>query len=519
MEFLPVEESGLSSLSSQKPMSEKGKLKVIQKFLTLTACALALMAGNDCIAANTEVAGHGNRLQVFPFPQPLRYTHHNDDFTVRVRVPGGEWQDLYEYKASVDLDTKQDASMVYFNFDGSVEMSVQKNNGDASRVVVRPDSKGIKASLKDGVAYFKLDKPHNLSVEFDGDKLHNLHIFTHAIRKDMPAVPADLTPYQVTQGKTPDFTQKEVFFGPGIHKGSFRIRSNSTVYIHGSAVLTSPLIVDRAENVRIISDGLFNGVSGVKVRDSRNVLFDGLIFINQPHGTLGCTASQDVDIRNIRTIGAGQWSDGLHNYSCERVDISNSFIRTSDDCITVYNHRDDAWGSSRDIKVKDTTLWADVAHAIMIGMHGNTPSPAHPDAEVIERVRFSNIDVLEHDEDEPEYEGVIGIMAGDDNLVRDVVVDGMRVENIQEGKLFNFHIVYTAKYNTSPGRGIENVTLRNVSYSGKGSPSAARIAGYDASRRVRNIVLDNVTIGGKRISGPERGVLDIGPYVDGVTYK
>jgi len=487
---------------------------MIRKLVVLTAYALGVVAGGHAMAAPDA-----SLVQVFPFPQPYRYTHHNDDFTVRVRVPGGVWQDLYEYRATVDLDTKQDASMVYFNFDGKVEVAVQKNNGDASRVTVRPDSKGIKASLKDGVAYFTLDKPQNLSVEFDGDKLHNLHIFTHAIRKDMPAVPADLTPYQVTEGKTPDFSQKEVFFGPGIHKGTYRIRSNSTIYIHGSAVLTSPLILDRVENVKIISDGLFNGVSGVKARDSRNVLFDGLIFINQPHGTLGCTASQDVEVRSIRTLGGGKWSDGLPNYSCERVNISDSFIRTSDDCVTVYNHRGDAWGSSRDITLRDSTLWSDVGHVIMIGMHGNTPSPAHPEAEVIERIRFSNIDVLEHDEDEPDYEGVIGIMAGDDNLVRDVVVDGMRVENIQEGKLFSFLVVNTAKYNTSPGRGIENITLRNVSHSGKGSPSASRIAGHDAGRRVRNIVLDNVTVGGKRLTGAESNVLDIGSHVDGVSFK
>jgi hypothetical protein len=471
-------------------------------------------------AASTPApASDAGRLQIFPFPQPVRYTHHNDDFTVRVRVPGGAWQDLYEYNAKVDLDTRQDASMVYFNFDGQVEVAVQKNNGGAASVVVRPDSKGVKATLKDGVAYFTLDKPQNLSVEFDGDHLHNLHLFTHAIRKDMPAVPAGLTSEQITQGKTPDFTQKEVFFGPGIHSGQFRLRSNTTVYIHGSAILTSPLIIDGVENVKVFSDGLFYGVSGFNIRESRNILMDGLIFINQPGGTMGCAVSQDVESRSIRTIGGGKWSDGLPNYSCERVKISDSFIRTSDDCITLYNHRNSTWGSTRDFSVSDTTLWADIAHAIMIGIHGNTPSPAHPEPEVIERVRFSNIDILEHDEDDPEYEGAIGIMAGDDNLVRDIVFDDIRVDRIEEGKLFNLHIAYTPKYNTSPGRGIEDITLRNISYSGKGSPSASMIYGHDATRKVKNIVIDNVTVGGKRITGPENNVLEVGAFVDGVVYK
>ncbi|MEO7579759.1 MAG: hypothetical protein ABIT83_19275, partial [Massilia sp.] len=160
-----------------------------------------------------------------------------------------------------------------------------------------------------------------------------------------------------------------------------------------------------------------------------------------------------------------------------------------------------------------------VAHAVMIGIHGNTPSAAHPEAEVIERIRFNNIDILEHDEDDPEYEGAIGIMAGDDNLVRDVVFENIRVDRIEEGKLFNFHIANTAKYNTSPGRGIENVTLRNVSFSGNGSPSASVVYGYDQARTISNIVFDNVTVGGKRITKAEPNLLDIGPHVSGVVFK
>ena len=120
---------------------------------------------------------------------------------------------------------------------------------------------------------------------------------------------------------------------------------------------------------------------------------------------------------------------------------------------------------------------------------------------------------------DPDYEGAIGIMAGDDNLVRDVWFENIRVDRIEEGKLFNFHIAYTPRYNTSPGRGIENITLRNVSFSGNGSPSASVIHGYDQRRRIRNIVLDNVTVGGKRLGAPHQDLLEIGRFVEGVHYK
>jgi len=314
-------------------------------------------------------------------------------------------------------------------------------------------------------------------------------------------------------------TQRTVFFGPGIHSGEFRVRSHSTVYIHGSAMLKSPLVIDGVEDVKVISDGLFVGTDVTTIRNSRNIEIDGPIAINQPHGTMRCIMSQDLVEKNIRTIGAGQWSDGLGHFACERVTIADSFVRTSDDCLTFYNHRWDIWGDTRDVTVKDTTLWADIAHAVMIGLHGNTPTPAHPDSEVLERLRFSNIDILDHDEDEPEYEGAIGIMAGDDNLVRDVVFEDIRVDRIEEGKLFNLKIAYTAKYNTSPGLGIENVTLRNIHYTGRGSPGASMITGRDGARKVKNVMIENVTVGGKRLTGPEAGLLEVNEFVEGVRFR
>jgi hypothetical protein len=473
--------------------------------------ALFLAAGPAAAAAS--------QLQVFPFVEAVRYSHHNDDYTVRVRTPGGVWQDLYEYKVKVDLDNPSDASMVYFNFDGPVEVAVQKNNGRFSEVKIRPSGKGIKPVVRGRTAYFTLTRPENLSIEFDDDHLHNLHLFTHAIRKDMPAAPPRAANAPIGNGMPPDFTQPVVYFGPGVHDGEFNVRSNSTVYIDGSALLKRPLIVNGVENVKIFSDGLFDSVDMLTIKNSRHVLIDGPIFFNQPHGTMRCITSQDIEERSIRTIGGGKWSDGLGHFACERVTVADSFIRTSDDSVTLYNHRWDIWGNTRDIVVKDSTLWADVAHAVMIGIHGNTPTPAHPEPEVLERIRFSNIDILDHDEDDPEYEGAIGIMAGDDNLVRDVTFEDIRVDRIEEGKLFNLHIAYTPKYNTSPGRGIENILLKNISFTGEGAPSASVMYGYDAQHKVRSIVIDNVTVGGRKLTAPEINLLDIGQFVEGVSFK
>jgi hypothetical protein len=485
------------------------KKRGITLFDTVAALLLAAVSGGAL----------ASQLQVFPFPEAVRYSHHNDDYTVRVRTPGGVWQDLYEYKVKVDMDTRSEASMVYFNFDGPVEVAVQKNNGRFSEVKIRPAGKGVKPLVKGHTAYFTLERPENLSIEFDDDRLHNLHLFSHAIRKDMPVPPKRGPNELIGAGKAPDFSLPVVYFGPGVHDGEFNLRSNSTVYIDGSALLKKPLILNGVENVKVISDGLFDSVEMMTIKNSRHVLIDGPIFFNQPHGTMRCITSQDIEERSIRSIGAGQWSDGLGHFSCERVTVADSFIRTSDDSITLYNHRWDIWGSTRDIVVKDSTLWADIAHAVMIGIHGNTPTPAHPEPEVLERIRFSNIDILDHDEDDPEYEGAIGIMAGDDNLVRDVTFEDIRVDRIEEGKLFNLHIAYTPKYNTSPGRGIENVVLRTISFTGEGAPSASVIYGYDAQHKIKNIVIDNVTVAGRKLKGAEPNVLDIGPFVEGVSFK
>lgn len=427
------------------------------------------------------------------------WSHLNDDFTVRVRAPGGEWRDLYEYNVKVDLDRPQDASMAMFEMTGPVEVSVKKNNGDVRRVEVRPHSASVPAKLVGNTAFFRLNTPARLSIEFDGDRLHNLHLFAEEPEPSLPAAGANV-----------------IRFGPGVHvppegQKSFKIPSNTTVVIAAGALVQGMIEIRDAENVRVVGHGIIDRPErGIVVERSRGVVIDGPTVINPNHYTVLCGQSSDLQIRNLKSFSAASWSDGLDFMSCSDVRIDRVFMRNSDDTIAIYGGRWDHKGDARNYRVTNSVLWADVAHAINIGGHGSVGG-----AEVIENIQFRNIDVLGHDEDDRLYQGVMAIGDADNNLVRNVLFEDIRIDDIQEGMLFSFRVLYNPKYSHAPGGGIDGVTVRNVRFKG-GDINRSVIGGFAADRPVRNVVIDNVTVAGTRL---KRSDIDVGQFVDGLVVK
>ncbi|MHA6724215.1 glycosyl hydrolase family 28 protein [Sphingomonas sp. RS2018] len=439
---------------------------------------------------------------VYPDPPGLK---HNDDFTVRVRAPGGAWRDLFEHSVTVDLDAPQQASMVRFDMAGPVEVEVRRNNGDVRSVVVRPDRAGIRSTLDGRTARFTISKPAKVSVEFDGDRLHNVHVFARAVDRDIPDR-ADA---------------KVIWFDPGIHvppdrPGSvFSFPSDRTIYLAPGAVLRGKIVLDRVSNVTIRGRGLIDEPErGVEVTYARNVAIDGVTVVNPKHYTVFCGQSQGVRISDMTTFSAKPWSDGLDFMSCSDVTVSDVFLRTSDDAIAIYGHRWGFAGDARNFVVQDAVLWADVAHPINIGLHGGGKDAP----ETIERLAFRRIDILEQDEDDRDYQGALAISNGDDNLVRDVLFDDVRIDELQEGSLFNFRVVYNAKYSLSPGRGIVDVRLRNIRAAG-GVLNPSIIAGFDATRAIRGVSIEGLTIGGRRIADAIGGDIRIEPFAEDVTIR
>lgn len=453
------------------------------------------------------VLGIGSRAQeliTYPAPQEVIYSQHNDDYTVRVRKPGGEWQDLFEYNVKVDMDKPQDASMVYFDFSGKVEVSVRKNNGSLLSVQIRPVSDGVRVSTVQNTVFFSLDQPRKLSVEFNGDKLHNLHLFANPLETNVP---------------DPD-DPNVIYFGPGVHKpkdtpgDSFNIPSNKTVYIAGGAIVRGKLVCDQVNNVKIMGRGILDKpLRGIEVKNSNHVEIEGIIVINPKHYTVFGGGSNHLTIRNLKSFSANGWSDGIDLMSCSDVVIDDVFMRNSDDCIAIYGHRWEYYGDARNYKVTNAILWADIAHPVNIGLHGNTGN----EGEVVENLHFKNIDILEHDEDDPNYQGCMAISDGDFNIVKNVVFEDIRIDDFQEGQLLNLKVVNNAKYNTGPGKGIENILFKDISYNGMNLVPSI-ISGLDSSHSVKDIRFQNLRINGKLILDPAAANIKIGNDVSNVKF-
>jgi hypothetical protein len=499
-----------------------------RQWLSCAACALAFLI----LFAPAHAAGP-SRLQTFDYPRPVRYhpgdtvrdPYRNTDYVVRVRTPSGAWQDLFEHRVDVDWNNPQSAALVRFDFSGRVELAIQRSYAGFGKVAVRPSALGLKPRIAGDTVYITLDRPANFSVEFDGDKHHNLHVFAGAIdegpRAEAPGV---------------------VVFGPGLHRPAngarvFSFQSGQTVLIDGAAVLEAGISLDKVRDVTIRGHGLIerpaadtrmndavdhdnstanhiDGSAAIAVRDSHNVRIEGLTIIDPPGVAVGCMQSEGVQLVDLKAFSAGPWADGIDLYSCRDVAIDRVFLRVADDCFALYNARWGMRGDVRNVRVTNSTCWADVAHAMYMGLFG---SKDHP--EVTEDIVFRNIDVLEVNETQPRFQGVMAINANNSTVVRNILFEDIRVDHIIEGKLFNFAVIGDDRFSLSPGGGIDNVTLRRVSYTGKGTAGPSVVAGYDAARGVRGILLDDVRVKGRKLLGPSPDLLRVGPHAEAVRFR
>ncbi len=273
-------------------------------------------------------------------------------------------------------------------------------------------------------------------------------------------------------------------------------QSGETLYVAGGAVIDGDIQIKEADGVRVIGRGMIypERKIGVMVSESSNVEVNG-IFTTQ----CAVGGSDNVRVENVKVMSSYGWGDGFNVFASNNVSYKNIFARTSDDCTTVYATRKGFNGGCKNIKTEDAVLWADVAHPFMIGLHGSaTELGRDSPADVITDVVYRNIDVIDMNENQIDYQGVFAIVAGDNNIVKDITFDDIRVENFRKGKLIDMRIAWNKKYCAAPGTCIENVIFKDIYYNGDRSELSLMI-GYDESRKIKGVTFDNLVINGEHI--------------------
>lgn len=81
-------------------------------------------------------------------------------------------------------------------------------------------------------------------------------------------------------------------------------------------------------------------------------------------------------------------------------------------------------------------------------------------------------------------------------MVRNVRFENIRIEDFRHYQLVNLRIFFNKKYCAAPGRGIENVLFKDITYNGENAELSI-IAGYNEERKVKNIRFENLRINGE----------------------
>lgn len=487
-----------------------------------TRKAIALMKDDRKKARNEQHLSRDvlHRASTYAAPQGAPLKH---DYDVYIQPRGSkEWTRIDTYMARVNAPVSSpdgqtvkvgtghkvtEISYAFFDFEGAVSVKVVTLNKKFQTARIRPDYRGVIANVQnDSTLLFYLFQPENVSVEFDGSITDNLLLFT-----SRPPVSVDQARREArAQGR--DF----VYFAPGYYQASqftpqegpslpvladtIFVPSNTTVYLAGGSYFDGTFAVNDAQNVSILGRGIARpgrGYEGAHVYRSRNVLLDGLIVNTCPIG-----GSNGVEVHDLKSISHPGWGDGLNVFASQNIHYNRVFCRNSDDCTTAYCTRKGFHGNCLNVTMENSTLWADVAHPIFVGLHGNAVESdhlaSHPEqGDTCAHLLYKNIDILCQSEAQLDYQGCLAVNAGDNNLVQDITFENIRIENILCGSIVNMRIFYNDKYCKAPGRAIRDVSFNLIRYTGP-QPEMSILMGYDATRPITGVHFRDFRVNGQR---------------------
>jgi len=412
---------------------------------------------------------------------------------------------------------RQTASFSLFDFRGEVTVELRPK-APFDRVEVLPASAGVESEVDDGVVRLKLDRPRHLTLVFDGDAGHVLHLLCAEPQARAPS-PRD---------------RDVVYFGPGMHELTepIRLKSGQTLYIAGGAVLRAKLrpdetgrkhpkfgirhypgqviVANGVKNVRILGRGIVDasaiphpGRNMIAIRRSENVRIEGIVLRDAATWNVHLRESKRIEVDNLRIIAGRLNSDGINSVSSRNVHIYDCFVRNRDDSIVA---KSKPAGPTQDILVERCTIWNDWGYAL--GVTYETQSD-------IRNVVFRDCDVLQA------HIAAMGIYATDAGTVENIRFENIRVGDLTYTKQYYGKLPWLIRvglkkdmWATDKEFGtIRDVRFRDIAV--HGPLPRSEIFGQP-KHPVRDVLIRDLTVNGQRLGSPNAANLQTNPHVENI---
>ena len=425
--------------------------------------------------------------------------------------------DLSVGSKSVELQSTSVGSFAIYPVSGLTQIRIHAGF-DVRWVDVRPLAAGVRATVSANhrdVSFSTADATP-LTVEFNDDLGHVVHLFPYAASVDEPNAARDHLRY----------------FGPGRHDaGLIELQDGDAVYLAAGAWVKGAIRAKGVKDIAVSGHGVldasgiedgkmpYGGRSPIYLEQTQNAHILGITILNSHDWTVYLRQSDNAHINGIKVLNPGSWNgdDGIDLVSSSHVIVENVFVRTNDDCVVIKNLAD---VDTSEITVRHSVFWnmPNGGNGVEIGFE----TRSHP----VHDIRFEDLDMIH-----VERGSAISIHNGDSAAVKDVSYDDIRVEDVRR-KLIDFAIVYAPygadrpatekKIRERMDRGgtwdaalcykseekaqlfSRRGTIRNVRVSRLrvlgGSLPYSVVAGVDAEHGVEGVILEDVEYQGRKLA-------------------
>lgn len=412
------------------------------------------------------------------------------------------------------------SSLAYFSFSGKINIEITCLH-DVKWVDIRPQSLNIKPTFGEHTIKFSIDKPANLTIELNGEISRPLHLFAAPPETNVPS---------------PNMSKVHYFKGGKVHNiGTLVLQSDETIYMAGGAVVRGNIIATDAKNIKIIGRGILDGTfvkeQMIQFTRCENIYIEGITILNSPGWTIVLRQCKYLTIKGIKQVCWRNGSDGLDLVATSHVKVSDSFFKNNDDNIVLK-----CWGGDEkyplnapqgpdmnNIEITRSVFWnMPWGNALEIGFELRCG--------IVSNIKFTDCDLIH-----VERGAAFSIHNGDYATVDNVLFENIRVEDAMH-KLIDLSIFLsqysldrvadeaerkqrymqgawdgvsivtaTQKSQYSDNRGhIKNIRFKNIAVTDGQFPYSI-LSGYDAKHLIENVLIENLTIHGKRIKTAKEG--------------